>query len=296
MFIAYGETSQRYVPEVAYMIVFIIGIFILLASGCMVFTIPQPPSVSVKKTVHLRNQSRPWSRYRFFTLMGSFTGGINSFIPALMVLTFLGKEDMLGIVQSGTAIVSTILMYTIAKRAGVHHRIILLTWSMLFLVIGASVFSISFSALSVIIYIALLSFSDAFAWISQNSMNFDMIEKEGQAQTNPQYSYIYDREIFLALGRFIAIITFFALVKFASQDFALRFCLLFFACLQMTTIFIANKIEKEEFEIVTNQYQLLLGPSFAIVRVCQKFHTQYQKQKRTILENSQKLWNETHIR
>ncbi len=149
------------------------------------------------------------------------------------MLILVGQEEALGIVQSASAILTSILIFALAKYLHVRHRMTLITLAILIAIIGAGSLSIFYSALAVIFFIACQAVIEPFNWIAMNSHD-----------PEKHYAYVCDQEMYLNIGRVVSILFFIALVHFSSQMLALRFTPLILVIIQIPLFFLAKSIEK----------------------------------------------------
>src|SRR2546430_755171 len=83
--------------------------FFLALSGLSLARVPMEKA-SVPR-VTLSYASQEWRIFRLFIAIKGLVGGVNIFLPTLLVLTFVGKEDKLGIIGACTSLLSILFMY-----------------------------------------------------------------------------------------------------------------------------------------------------------------------------------------
>lgn len=240
-FLVFGESVRWYGVHQAYEMMALLALGLLLVVGIL------PRRIRIESShlqrVHLRHARLLWKTLRQLEFTHGIEHGLSGVLPILLVLTFVGTEGSLGTLQSLSAIISAIITYILGKRADAKHRIKILAAWIIGLIIAASVFSFAFSVLGVIAYFTIISLTDAFRWLSLTPFMFDLIDMEQRATGEHHYSFIFDREIYLAIGRVGALIIFyyFSLWQFTLT---LRYALLVVAFVQIGVYVTARRIHR----------------------------------------------------
>lgn len=240
-FITFGTIIHLYSPLQGYQMLAMIMLLIIGFVGIIMRSF-QTNSQNAPK-LFLKNASASWNKFRLYELILGFLNGATAFLPTLIVLSLLGKEDTLGTIQTFAAIVTTIIVYTIGKHLDVKHRVAILSASVAIGIAGAGFLSITYSPLGVFVFFASQALCAPLIWMSVNSLNYDLIDNEDKTNEH-QYAYVCDQEIYLNAGRILGIVAFLLLVQFVSGNFGLRFGPLLFAVSQILLIIIALSIEK----------------------------------------------------
>lgn len=240
-FIALGGTTHLYSPQLGYKVLAIFMLLILIIVGFIIMNlsvkIPHSPSL------WLKSASPQWKKFRWYELIVGFMGGSSLFLPVLMIFTFIGKEGSLGLIQSGAALLSALIIYLLTKSISIHHRLLVLTISVVLAIVGATAFSLLYSSVGVIIFLICTALATPLLWIALNSLNYDLIDEENK-NSEKHYAYVCDQEIYLNLGRVLAIGFFILLIQLFSNNTALRFAPLVLAASEIFLFFIAKSIEK----------------------------------------------------
>lgn len=238
-FIAFGSIVHLYSKLQGYQM---LAIVMLGTLGTVAFVTRK---VSIKQYdighLFLKSPSKNWQKFQIIQFIWGLNSGITTFIPALLILILVGQEEALGTVQSASAIITAILMFALAKYLHVSHRLLLIFLSAILLIIGASIFGIVYSALGVFILIACQALAGSFEWVGFSSLNYDLIDNDGEAKAN-HYAYVCDQELYLNAGRVLAILLFIAIIQFGSKELALRFSPLIVATLQIFAYTFAKSI------------------------------------------------------
>lgn len=241
-FITFGSVIHLYTAHAGYKM---LSIVLLLATGLFGWLMTNfRMELKPISNLFVTNAGKSWNKFRLLQFVLGFSDGVRSFAPALMILLLVGDEGTLGLVQSLAAALSAFVVYILGKSLKIKHRLVLLQISFTFALLGAIFFSVTYSALGVIIFFAFQAISSPFSWVAIQSLNYDLIDEENK-KTDNGYAYVCDQEIYLNGGRVIAVAGFLWLVYAFSNDTALRFTPLIFASAQIFLLFLAKSIEKK---------------------------------------------------
>ena len=241
-FLVLGTTSHLYSTLQGYKLIAIIMIAIICLAGFVMMML-RVKHIEYKQ-LWLHKVSKNWQKFRLLQIVLGFMQGITNVLPTLMVLILLGKEDTLGTVTSVSSLITAIVVYILAKRLKIKHRIRLLEVSFVLGLVGALSFSIFYSGLGVVIFFVAQAIMQPFIWMATSSINYDLIDDDKDDETH--YAYISDQEIYLNGGRIFAILAFILLIHFFSNEIALRYTPLLFAFAQIFLQIFARSIEKKK--------------------------------------------------
>ena len=239
-FIIFGTTISLYTPLVAYKILAVIMLVVSIFIG--IHILGMAPTKNSFSSLWIHNASKRWQRFRWYEVCVGFFSGTTAFIPTIIVLVFVGNENALGNIQSISAITAAIIVYYLAKKLHVQHRLHLVITSVIISILGALAFSLLFSPLGVYLFFISTVVSLPILWIPLSSLNYDLIDED--EQSNLHYAYVCDQEIYLNLGRVLAIAIFIILIFVFSKTISLRFVPLFYAGIQILFFFIARSLER----------------------------------------------------
>lgn len=226
----------------SYPILFFIAAIFLVLSGLALVRVPVEQTSIPRIT--LAYASHGWSIFRLFMAIQGLVGGVGVFLPTLLALTFLGEEDKLGIIRACISLLSTLLLYIIAKKVKVQHRLFLFSVSFGMLLLGAIILGLIYSSIGVSCFIVFQALAGQLVWIGINSLTYDLIDHEVSQNGNSHYSYLCDREFYLNLGRVIAIAIFVGVVTLLSAELAIRFSMLVLACTQLLMLLLVRKTDR----------------------------------------------------
>ncbi len=223
-------------------VIMLIGFFII--SGLCIKDVPtQFPHLHA---CALSNPSSEWVKMRFITMLNGLQSSFNMFFPTVLILYLLGNEGILGTISSLASLLSALVVYSIGKKMLAHHRILLLSAGILFLIMGSIFFAFIYSSLGVVIYVTFFSVSSLCIWTSYSPIAMDCIDRNHGNDLNRRYSFIVDQELFLNIGRFIGAGIFLLPYFFITKDVAIRFSPLVIAVAQIGIIVLVKRLHVPE--------------------------------------------------
>jgi len=239
-FIFLGSSLHISSFRLSYQILAICIIALQFFAG-LVFQTAQVENPKVRNVI-LLHPSPKWILTRFATTFLGIEDGVAYFLPALIALTFLGKENALGTMQSVAALVVAVALYIFGRVANSKHRLDVIRFAVVLIIVTASFFSLFFSAAMAIIYLIGISTTDNFMWLGFDLISMKVTEDENGGNLLNNYAHIADRELFLNIGRIIGISVFFMLIQFFSQQISLRFTPLAVALCEVLLLFFVTKL------------------------------------------------------
>jgi MFS transporter, YQGE family, putative transporter len=238
--LVFGTNHSLYTPQHGYYIVAVLLIALSFLMGSLIKKINvKTPDIS---NIILQNGSQQWNCARGITALLGLLTGTSMFLPILIVLRYIGNEDTLGVVQSIAAVVSGIIMYSIARSINTRFRIPMIAASVVTMVIGSGIMAFYFNPTGIFIYFALITVAQQILFAETNSVIYDLIDRENQHEDN-KYKYVFDLEMVLNIGRVTGIMFFVFYTKTFSSTFAMQFTPLFFAIALGAIILLAKMIE-----------------------------------------------------
>jgi YQGE family putative transporter len=173
LFITSGGLFHLYTPIIAYKILAIIMLIVSAIIGMHILGMEQrKESIS---SLWVSSVSKRWVLFRWYEICVGFLSGIMTFLPILAVFIFVGNEKALGTIQSLSAILSAIVVYYLAKKIKVKHRSHLVALSVALCIVGALLFSLSFSAFGVFAFFAGYAIGWPILYMALSSINYDLI-------------------------------------------------------------------------------------------------------------------------
>jgi MFS transporter, YQGE family, putative transporter len=202
----------------------------------------------------LNNGTVQWNFARGITALLGMLSGILTFLPALLVLQYIGKENALGITQSIAAVISGVIMYSIARTFNTQFRINIIAFSIGLMLISGLILAFAFNPVGIFIFISLMTISHQVLMVETNSVILDLVDRENTSH-DQKYKYVFDLEMVLNVGRVTGIMFFVFYTKVFSSAFAVQFTPLFFAIAMGAIVFLAKHIENSK-ETVEQQQEL----------------------------------------
>ncbi len=141
---------------------------VIMLLGALFFTLS---ALTLRKThvttpiihsVSLRRVSKDWQIMRWFIFFAGIQLAINSILPEMFILRYVGDEGALGTLKAFFSIVVAIGLYWIGKRAKASDRYRILFLSVTPLILGATMLLINFSAVTVTIFLLLQAVAGGF--------------------------------------------------------------------------------------------------------------------------------------
>ncbi len=180
--------------------------------------------------------------------LGSFKGIAQAaifFFPILLILSFVGKEGSLGGLVAIGSIVTAVVLYLIGRFSKPEHRIYVFSFGLLVFLAGGLVNSIFFSAIGVIIYQICNSLSRPLLDAAYFPIQLRVIDHVAEIENRNKFSYIFNHEAGLFVGRFLGCMLFLISAKYATPEFALRYVLVIIALIQALSIPVAQMLIKK---------------------------------------------------
>ncbi len=204
--------------------VYVILAIIALAVSMLLYGITQKLSYDIKRNVpmHVKNPSQSWRYARMFTLLDGLATGRHFYIPALIVLYLVGNEEILGIFEAISAVVLSVVIYTIGRYMPSHKRVYWMGFGMVLYTVVSIVFSVSFDATGTVLYRTVYPMALALLWITVVPIRLEIIEKVSKSK-NMHFAYLTDNEIYLNIGRIGGVGVFFWMAHTYGEAQALQF-------------------------------------------------------------------------
>lgn len=239
-FIIFGQNSNFYSPVHAYWILFGTAIVLMLGGALTIargsFESPVPLFISRLKIKPFLNKRR------ILSLAQGLTDGLG-FVPTILILLFLGKEGVLGTIAAIISVVTIVIIYLYGRIAnGIDPRRVLLISTIGFS-LCALYLALSPGPISSIVYILLTAIFLNFMNLAVSPLLLSLTDIEmGDNPSTHRYSFIFDNELFLNIGRLISF-AFILICIFSGQiTHALFYISLFAGIVQIILIRIFLKL------------------------------------------------------
>lgn len=241
--IVFGSDLALYSPKEAYYAIAVVMILFSLFLGSIIKKISiKHPDIS---NIILQHGSHQWNFARGINFMMGMLSGLTLFLPVTIVLSYIGQEDTLGIVQSITAVVCAVTLYLLARSINTRFRVEVITASIIAMIIGSAILAFYFNPVGIFIYFALMTLTHQILMVEVNSIILDLMDRENTAYDH-KYKYVFDLELVLNVGRVTGIMFFAFYMKIFSQAFSMQYISLFISVALIAVIILAKAIEQHK--------------------------------------------------
>ncbi len=165
--------------------------------------------------------------------------------PSMLILSLVGKEGSLGLIQSIGAFLSAILLYVLGRLTKPEHRAKIYLIGCSLFVIGAFFNAALYSSFGVIVFILFLMFSRPLLDIAYFPIQLKVIDALVIKEKRNAFAYILNHEFGLYVGRLFGCGLFILLAWYVSDYVALRYALLIIAVIHFLGVFMARGILKD---------------------------------------------------
>ncbi len=189
---------------------------------------------------------RIWNKMLGLASLKGLAQGYIVTAPTMLILSLVGKEGSLGLIQGIAAAVSAILLYVLGRVTGPKHRLLIYGIGCLLFVAGALFNAALYSAFGVILFMMCLLFARPLLDIAYFPIQLKVIDYVAEKEKRNEFSYIFNHELGLYLGRLLGCGLFIVLARYVSEYAALRYALLVIAVLHAFGWFMARSILREK--------------------------------------------------
>lgn len=244
IFIATTEINNWFGGDVttAYQIVTIIVFGLTIISSLVVqrgkFSNPEQ-----KRFLHFKFHSL-WNKMLVLAGLKGLAQGYLVTAPAILIMRLVGNEGSLGTVQAVSGLLTAVLLYILGRYTAPKHRIYILAAGLVIFLIGSLVNGILFSATGVIIFVLCKVLFQPLHDIAYFPIQMKVIDVVSKIEDRNEFSYIFNHEFGLFIGRFIGLGLFIVFAYYISEVFALKYSLIVIAVLQLASLPLARHIIK----------------------------------------------------
>jgi YQGE family putative transporter len=211
-FIVFGSFVHLYSQKHAYWILFTLSFILMFLCGRVIlhgaFESPIPEKILLKTTF--------LNKRRLLNIAGGFVDG-TPFIATLLILLILGNEGILGSITAIVSLITAFAMYWYGKKAKPTSELrAILASSALFLISGFCLIAFPLT-IGVILFVLLYGIASSFFSMLINAELLSLSEEELLGDTSSRYSFIFDNEVFLNLGRILSLLIIIGIAFFTSK-------------------------------------------------------------------------------
>lgn len=189
---------------------------------------------------------RLWNKMLALSALKGVAQGYIVTAPTMLVMSLVGKEGELGLIQSIAAFLSAILLYILGRRSLPGHRLTIYGIGCALFVLGAGINAALYSALGVMLFILCLLFARPLLDIAYFPIQLKVIDVVSAKEGRNEFAYIFNHEFGLYAGRLFGCGLFILLARLVSDDAALRYALLVIAAVHFLGYFMARNILAEK--------------------------------------------------
>ena len=186
-----------------------------------------------------------WNKMLQLAALKGIAQGYIVTAPTMLVMTHVGKEGSLGLIQGIAAALSAILLYVLGRITTPKHRVLIYGIGCTLFVIGALFNAVMYSAIGVILFVLCLLFARPLLDIAYFPIQLKVIDIVAEKEKRNTFSYIFNHELGLYVGRLFGCGLFIVLARYISVDIALRYALLVIAVLHFMGYFMAKSLVKD---------------------------------------------------
>lgn len=229
--IAFSDISKLYSAFTAYIFVSAIAIISLFVSGLVLLKLDfKTPKIS---SVWHPRISKRWNIVRAVNFSVGIFETIVSLITTLLILNFLGNEGILGTIGAVISVLTIVLMYFYGRFSKDSHRERIFFIMLIVSALLASILAFGSSNFTILLYVLFAAIPPSFFWLVFYPWQMNIMDEELISHESDKYPLVVDCEIFLDLGRIIAILIFMGLIYIFSSQVALLITPLVLAILQI---------------------------------------------------------------
>ena len=223
--------SYQMLMAIAFLFLFCAG-YIILRSD---YQTPKVNRIEVKKPTN------KWWAVRWLELSIGTSEGIIFFFPSFLILSYLGHEGILGTLTATASLISAFIIYIYSRKSLVHHQFPGFIFSLVLGLITSVIFALFFSKIVITFYVLFVGFVLSFMWLNGGPMIMDRIDREIKNQEGEKYSFIFDGEVYLNIGRSLSLLTCLTLFFIFGLTAALRFSPLILYSFQAVIVFFLTR-------------------------------------------------------
>jgi YQGE family putative transporter len=183
-----------------------------------------------------------WNRMQILAVLKGMGQGYIVTAPAMLVMTLVGKEGSLGILQTAGGVLSAILLYILGRTTQPRHRIYIFAAGLSLFVLGAIPNALLYNALGVLIFMLCLVIGRPLQDVAYFTIQMLVIDTVSAIENRNKYAYIFNQEFGFYVGRLAGCGLFLFLAFDLSSTFALRYALLIVASIQLLSVFVARQL------------------------------------------------------
>lgn len=188
---------------------------------------------------------RLWNKMLGLAALKGVAQGYIVTAPTMLIMSLVGKEGALGLIQGIAALLSAILLYVLGRITAPKHRLLIYLIGCSLFVLGALFNAGMYSALGVILFVLCLLFARPLLDIAYFPTQLKVIDVVAEKEKRNEFAYIFNHELGLYLGRLFGCGLFIVLARYVSEYAALRYALLVIALVHFMGWFAMRNITRD---------------------------------------------------
>jgi YQGE family putative transporter len=227
-----GQANLAYV--IITVIVFVLAVFASVAIHQGKFQ--NPPAT---KFIYFRFHWL-WNCMQLLAILKGVAQGCIVTAPAMLIMTLVGKEGSLGLLQTIGTICSAILLYILGRTTGPKHRIFIFGIGLTLFVLGGIPNAMFFNRTGALVFMLCLALGRPFLDIGYFTIQMLVIDTVSAIEKRNKYAYLFNQEFGFFIGRFGGCGLFLLLATMKDTTFALRYSVLLVGLVQLLSVFVAR--------------------------------------------------------
>lgn len=228
--------------DLAYKIV-TLCVFILTISASCVLSMGRFPKPESRRFLYL-HFDKVWNKMMGLAGLKGIAQGYIVTAPSMLVMTFVGDESTLGVLQSISAIVSAVVLYLLGRFTAPRHRIWIFSAGLVLFALGGAFNTVLYSASGVIAFMLCLVLARPLMDMGYFPIQMRVIDYVSGKEGRSSYTYIFIHELGLYIGRFFGCGLFIVITLLISDVAALRYTILIIGAIQLLSIAVAGNITR----------------------------------------------------
>ena len=188
---------------------------------------------------------RLWNKMLGLASLKGVAQGYIVTAPTMLIMSLVGKEGALGVIQSIAALLSAVLLYVLGRTTAPKHRLLIYGIGCSLFVLGAFFNAGLYSATGVILFVLCLLFARPLLDIAYFPIQLKVIDVVAEKENRNEFAYIFNHELGLYLGRLFGCGLFIVLARYVSEYAALRYALLVIAIVHFMGWFAMRGVVKD---------------------------------------------------
>jgi len=224
----------------------------------VVFMLTILSSIVIHKGTFKNPESKKFLYFKFHSLwkkmlaLASLKGIVQGYLvtaPAILIMRLVGDEGSLGLIQGISGIATAMMLYLLGRTTRPEHRIYIMAVGLVIFLAGTLVNGILFTAVGVMVFVLCKVLFQPLHDIAYFPIQMKVIDVVSKIENRNEFTYIFNHEFGLYLGRFLGLGLFIVFATYISETFALKYSLIVIAVVQLASIPLARHIVKESYKL-----------------------------------------------